>query len=279
MTLKTLIELFIKYFVLLIIISSFSCSLPAESVSENFSSDPVWNQAYQENWNADSVASILKYAENSYVLLDPFSSSEAADAVPVIKLKNNIVSVYISVGTGEEWRDDFDRIKDSLVSKEWGSWEGEYFVDRITPELISAMKDRINKAAGWGADMVEFDNMDWAFDESARKKYNFHVSVKESLNYVNSLREYAESLGLKCMAKNMTAGAENFAGVTYESSSSNMDWWDHNDLQSFLDKGKLCVIFHYNERHPEKAVNYYKSEYGQNLLILVENRSVKGYLH
>ena len=239
----------------------------------------LWNQAYQENWNADSVEDILTQAHNAYVLLDPFDSSEAREAIRAIKGHNNIVSVYMSVGTGEDWREDFDELQGSLVEKHWGQWPGEYFIDHISDDVLSVMKARIEKAAAWGADMIEFDNMDWAFDDEAREKYGFHVSVEESLEYVNQLKDYAESLGVLCMAKNMTEGVDSFAGVTYESSPGNRMWWNAEDLRSFLNQGKLAVVFHYKERNPERAEEEYRALYGDKILVLFETRKSRGYLH
>ncbi len=239
----------------------------------------LWNQAYQENWKADSVVDILASAHNAYVLLDPFDSIEAREAIPAIKARGNIVGAYISVGTGEDWRDDFDTLEASLVEKYWGEWPGEYFIDRISNEVLAVMRLRIDKAAAWGADIIEFDNMDWAFDDDARKKYGFHVSIEESLEYVNQLQNYASTLGLFCMAKNMTEGVESFAGVTYESGPSNREWWECEDLKTFLEEGKLCMVFHYRERQPDKALAEYREIYGDKLLVLVETRNDRGYHH
>ena len=237
----------------------------------------VWNHAYQENWNADSVEDILAGARNAYVLLDPFDDADAREAIPIIKSMGNIIGIYISVGTGEDWRDDFDSLGDFLVEKHWGEWPGEYFIDQLSSEVLKVMKARIEKAALWGADYIEFDNMDWAFDDDARRKYGFRITVEESLEYVNQLKDYASSLGLLCMAKNMTQGVESFAGVTYESGPDNREWWEPEDLKSFLAEGKLCVVFHYRERKPDKASIWYRNHYGEDLLILTETRSQRGY--
>lgn len=239
----------------------------------------LWNHAYQENWNTDSVDTILDRARNAYVILDPFDDPDARAAIPAIKANGNIVAAYISVGTGEDARDDFDGLKGSLVEKQWGEWRGEFFIDSITEDVLAVMKNRILLASQWGADYIEFDNMDWAFDEKNRRKYGFAVTEEESLAYVNLLREYAESLGLSCMAKNMTEGAETFAGVTYESWPNEQDWWNPDDLKSFLAAGKLGVIFHYKERNPEAALEYYHYEYGNQLLVLIETRKSRGYDH
>lgn len=244
-----------------------------------FAEGGVWNHAYQENWEADGIQDILRNARNDYVLLDAFDDPEARSAIPALKAGGNTVAIYISVGTGEDWREDFDTLRPSLVEKAWGAWPGEYFIDRVDETVLGVMKARIDAAAAWGADYIEFDNMDWAFDSRARRRYQFHVSEVESLRYVNALRNYAEERGVLCMAKNMVKGAEDFAGVTYESWSDEADWWDSSDLIKFLAEEKLCIIFHYGEKHPDEATAFYRERYGGNLRVLVESRSTRSYVH
>ena len=45
----------------------------------------VWNEAYQENYQADTISEIVASARGSYTLVDPFGSTEAALAIPAIK--------------------------------------------------------------------------------------------------------------------------------------------------------------------------------------------------
>jgi len=262
----------------LFIFSLFSI-VPLSPDEYEFTVDSLWNQAYQENWNADSVEAILDGAQHAYVLLDPFDSIEARNAIREIKAKGNLVGAYMSVGTGEDWREDFDVLKNSLVDKYWGEWPGEFFLDQVNDTVMSVMKARIDKISDWGVDFVEFDNMDWAFDDDARRKYKFHITIEESLEYVNQLKDYASSRGLYCMAKNMTRGVESFAGVTYESAPGNREWWNPEDLKSFLSEGKLCVVFHYRERNQLKVEEKYRERYDENLLVLYETRSCRGYSH
>ncbi|MDF1566888.1 MAG: endo alpha-1,4 polygalactosaminidase, partial [Spirochaetaceae bacterium] len=239
----------------------------------------VWNHAYQENWDADGIQDILENARNDYVLLDAFDDLQARSAIPALKAAGNTLAIYISVGTGEDWREDFDALRPSLVERPWGAWPGEYFIDHVDDTVMDVMKARIDAAAAWGADFIEFDNMDWASDSRARRRYKFHVTEEESLRYVNALRDYAEERGVLCMAKNMREGVEDFAGVTYESWSDEADWWDSADLMKFLAEGKLCIIFHYGEKNPAEATALYRERYGENLRVLVESRGMRGYVH
>ena len=137
---------------------------------------PVYNQAYQENFEADKIADIIANATNAYVLVDPFLDG-VAEAIPQIKANGNEVGGYISIGTGEDYREDFDALKPFLVTKVWAEWAGEYFVNETTTGIIPVLKLRIDKMATMGCDWVEFDNMDWAFDDDNRNEYNFDTSV------------------------------------------------------------------------------------------------------
>ena len=131
----------------------------------------VYNQAYQETYEPDAIAYILTKARGAYILLDPFSEAKAGSwmqIVAALHVGGNQVGAYISIGTGEDWRSDFAALKPHLVSTSWNEWAGEYFVNSTNSEVIKIMQARIDKIATWGFDWVEFDNMDWAFDDENR---------------------------------------------------------------------------------------------------------------
>ncbi len=239
----------------------------------------AYNQAYQENYENDSIEYILENASNSYVLLDPFSDDDLSDYIDKIKANNNEVSAYISIGTGETYREDYKDIQPFLVKKQWEEWGGEYFVDHTKTGIIELMKKRIDNIAKMGFDWVEFDNMDWAFDDVTRAEYGFTVTEKESIEYYNLLCTYAHQKGLKCMAKNLTSNIEDFDGVTFESSSDSKNWWNENELKEFIAKNKVVLIVHYNELNSDKIHNYYTDIYGETILFISEDKETKKYKH
>jgi hypothetical protein len=239
----------------------------------------VWNQAYQENYDPDSIGDILAEAENCYVLLDVFSSSEARDAVAPIKKKNNIVGCYMSVGTCEDWRDDYAEMKPYCVETGWNDWDGEYFVNETTEALKEIMFARIDKMAALGCDMVEFDNMDWALDDEYRTKFGFAVTGEESIWYYSTLCDHVHGKGMGCMAKSTAEGASNFDGGTFESYPEEMDWWEHDYLQEYLDAGKLGVVVHYAESDCSGILATYQKEYGDKVSFICEDNTEQGYLH
>lgn len=239
---------------------------------------PVYNQAYQENYEADKVADIIVSARNAYVLVDPFEDNVSA-SVAAIKAEGNEVGAYISIGTGEDWRADFSDLQPFLVTKQWGQWAGEYFVDETTTGILPLMKARIDKIADWGCDWVEFDNMDWVDDDDLRSEYGFHASKAEGIAYYQALCDYVHAKGMKCMAKNTVDGATDFDGVLYESYHNEKNWWDVAGAKSFLRAGKLVIINHYNESDCDQVYRDYIELYGSGISYICESSQEKKYIH
>ena len=239
----------------------------------------VWNQAYQDNFERDSIAEILDNARNCYVLIDPFESTAVSSAIPAIKSKGNMVSCYISAGTCEDWRDDFDLIKDYCVDEPWGEWAGEYFVDETDTGILEHMKERVDKMADWGCDIVEFDNMDWTFDNDYRREYGFSATANEGIAFNHDLCDYAHSKNMGCMAKSTTRGAADFDGMTVESYQSETNWWDQYQMEAMLAEGKIGIVVHYNERDCNGVYAMYTGIYGDKLSFICEDRDTRQYVH
>lgn len=238
----------------------------------------VYNQAYQENFNEDKIDDIILNARNAYVLVDPFQDHVPA-SIAAIKAEGNEVGAYISIGTGEDWRDDFAAMEPFLVSQQWGQWAGEYFVDETTTGVLVIMKARIDKIAAWGCDWVEFDNMDWVDDDDLRAQYDFHATKAEGVAFYQALCDYVHLKGMKCMAKNTVDGADDFDGALYESYSDEKNWWDEGGAKSFLTAGKLVIINHYNESNCDQVYADYMAIYGSDLSYICEDSGEQKYVH
>jgi cysteinyl-tRNA synthetase, unknown class len=240
---------------------------------------PVFNQAYQENYAADALPDILVQAKGAYILLDPFSEEpqDWAGAITTLHRNKNEVGAYISIGTGEDWRADFAALKPFLVATPWDQWAGEYFVTD-TKGTLPIMQARIDKIAAWGFDWIEFDNMDWAYDEEARKTYGFTTTVDDSVAYYRALCDYTHAKGMHCMAKNLTDGADSFDGVLYESSSEEKSWWDQPGGIAFAKAGKPVIIDHYNEVDCAGVLAEYRTIYGPTLSFICEDATLKRYV-
>lgn len=255
----------------------FSCNSNDETINTS-SVKPVFNQAYNENYEADSIESILINANNAYVLVDPFMNT-ISNSITQIKANGNEVGAYISIGTGENWREDFNELQPYLVNTPWNQWQGEYFVNSTTTGIIAIMKARIDKIASWGCDWVEFDNMDWIYDDDLRATYGYQVTIAQGQAYYQELCDYVHSKGMKCMAKNTVEAASNFDGVLYESYHNDKNWWDQSETQSFIDANKLVIINHYNETNCDAIYQEYQEIYGTNISYICEDVNLQRYKH
>lgn len=241
---------------------------------------PVFNQAYQENYEPDALADLLGQAKGAYVLLDPFAEDFGADvpaSVAALNANGNEVGAYISVGTGEDWRADFAALKPYLVTSPWDQWAGEYFVSS-TDGALPIMAARIDKIAAWGFDWVEFDNMDWAYDNDLRARHGFAASIDEGVEYVQTLCAKVHAKGMRCMAKNMTEGAETFDGALFESYSDERSWWDQEGALGFIAAGKPVIIVHYDEMDCAGVYSSYRKIYGDTLSFICEDSKLKKYV-
>ena len=242
----------------------------------------VWNQAYQENYEPDTIPDILANASNAYVLIDPFQPEHGdtmGNVIDQLHARGNAVSAYISVGTGEEWRDDFAQLQPHLVERQWDDWGGEYFVSMPNDDVIAVMKARIDKIAHWGFDWVEFDNMDWVYDDAYRAEYGFEASVEDGVAYYRLLCDYVHQKGMKCMAKSTVEGAEAFDGATYESYEDDKNWWDADGARSFLAADKPVIVVHYDDTDCDATYAEYQAIYGPKLSFICEDRVHKAYRH
>ena len=240
----------------------------------------VYNQAYQENTAADTVPGILAQANSAYVLLDPFdeAANDWGGIIFALHAHGNAVGAYISIGTGEVWRSDFNDLRPFLAVEPWNDWAGEYFVSS-TSGALPIMLTRIDKIAALGFDWVEFDNMDFAFDPGTRTRYGVATTKSESVDYYQKLCAYAHEKGLRCMAKNVTVGAESFDGVVYESYRADKSWWDQDGGIAFAKAGKPVIIVHYDETDCEKVLVDYRAIYGPTMSFICEDANQKRYMH
>ena len=269
------------FFICVISLFFIGCGGSANNANDPFAlTQPmaVYNQAYQENYVADSITDIVVNANHAYVLLDTFAAGISSH-IANIKAHGNEVGGYISAGTGEDWRDDFLALKPFLTPTVWPQWPGEFFVSETTTGILPLMKARIDKMADAGVDWVEFDNMDW-LDEETRNTYSLQATEAEAKAYINALCDYTQAKGMKCMAKNTVDGFSTFDGVLYESYDVEKNWWDSAGTIQFLAAKKPVIINHYNEANCDQVYAEYKRIYNsEKISFICEDVSLGKYKH
>lgn len=67
------------------------------------------------------------------------------------------------------------------------------------------MLDRVEDAALWGCDYVEFDKMHWAADPG---EYNLLITTQQSAVYYNATCHRVYALAMWCMAKSTRFDAD-----------------------------------------------------------------------
>lgn len=250
-----------------------------------------YNTAYEENNFLDRQDYTLSTAQNCYILIDTdnFDSNDAVvNYTTALKLKNNTIGCYMSVGTVENWRSDYKQfIKGrDYQSKGWPEWPGEYMIKaspngRITNNTLLLMKKRIKRFSKLGCGYIEFDNMD--IDEN-NDMTNIKGSVMRAYNL--ELCNYAHSNGLKCMAKN--TGPSNvdddvFDGLSVESYPKELNWWGLNHALNFTSRHKPFMISHYKEKTVDDCLGiwgHYRTVYNNSIFgFICSQYETKHYIH
>lgn len=238
----------------------------------------VYNQAYIESHQPDAIIDIIRNAKNAYILLDP-DQENVAQHIKDLMSNNNQIGAYMSIGTAEDWRSDFTEMLPYLVKQSWAQWPGEYFISKLDIGIYEVMQSRIDRLAGLGFDWVEFDNMDWAFDDKLRQKYGFEVTKAQSITYFQEQCDYVHQYDMKCMAKNMPENIDMFDGITFESYEDDKNWWDVEAAQKIVSSGKLFIIMHYGSTDCNAVYAEYKSLYGDQVSFICEDIRSKKYIH
>lgn len=142
-----------------------------------------------------------------YAGFDAFDT--AAATVAAVRDAETRVWCYISVGTIEDWRPDYDAYMaadaaaiaaggEPLIGAPYEEWPGEYWLNpRALDALMPLIETRLALCAEKGFDMVEFDNLD-GFDNET----GLAITADEEVAFARALAEAAERHGLAPILKN-----------------------------------------------------------------------------
>ena len=153
------------------------------------------------------VRQIIAGRPFDFVGLDGFET--AAETVDAFHVAGVQVWCYISAGTIEDWRPDYDAFtaadatrvaagEEPLIGHEYVEWPGEYWLNpRAATALMPLIHARLAMCADKGFDMVEFDNMDGYDNETG-----LEISRADAVAFAIALSEAAEVHGLAPILKN-----------------------------------------------------------------------------
>ena len=130
------------------------------------------------------------------VFLDLFDTSAAE--IAAIKAQGKQVICYMSAGTAENWRPDFNEFTSrGLLGDPYDAWPGEYWVDITKPATFEIMRNRLELAKQKGCTGVDPDNTDGYSNATG-----LVINQQQTQAYLESLANAAHALGLTIGLKN-----------------------------------------------------------------------------
>ncbi|MEZ4814985.1 MAG: endo alpha-1,4 polygalactosaminidase [Bdellovibrionota bacterium] len=137
------------------------------------------------------------YKNADFVVVDLFDTS--ASSVQAIQKAGKFVICYMSAGTAEKWRSDFKSFPKKVVGKKMVDWDGEYWLDIRSSEVMKVQKKRLDLAVKKGCDGVDPDNVD-----GYQNKTGFPLKSSHQVSYLKNLAKEARARGLEIGLKNAT---------------------------------------------------------------------------
>jgi hypothetical protein len=107
------------------------------------------------------------------------------------------VVCYLSAGSVEDWREDFDRFDEADIGEPLADWEGERWVDIRSPDVHAIMLARLDLARDKGCDGVEPDNVQGYQDTTG-----FALTYDDQVAYNRLIATAAHERGLAVGLKN-----------------------------------------------------------------------------
>lgn len=236
-----------------------------------------YNAAYEDKDKMDKVDDILNNnVKGCFVLLEPENVN--IDKIKKLQNNNDKIGCYMSVGTVEMERPDFNKFKKGVdyVENHMTDWTKEYLIKgedtsgKPTQNTINLMKQRIDNLANLNCDYIELDNMD-ADDDEYAKKYNTGLTHNGMKAYTSELCNYMHNhpkRKMKCIYKNENSSDWNqFDALSLESEVDKIPNWNNTFVQSFINSKKPIYISHYGEKDVqgcENTFNKLKQKYGNS---------------
>lgn len=181
------------------------------------------------------------------VLVLELSEVSPAD-IAALKARGVKTVCYISVGTAENYRDDYAAFPAAVLGDTYGDWPDERFLDiRATDVLLPIMQDRIDRCAAHGFDAIEPDNMDGFENETG-----FDLTEADTVRYITDIAGYARSKGLEIAQKNAPTLVDKLVGqFDFAIVESCYEYDFCEDYDPYILAGKDVLAAEY----PEAGVN------------------------
>jgi len=125
-------------------------------------------------------------------------SSASQGSINAAKASGAKVKCYISAGSAENWRDDFNDFPRVVIGNSYDGWPGEWWLDtRNIAALAPIMRARMDECASKGFDVLDPDNVN-GFENNT----GFNISRNDSIQYIRWLASEAHQRGMAFSLKN-----------------------------------------------------------------------------
>lgn len=180
-----------------------SCDLPPLGTPEEPEPEPPTNNG---NWWQPKASDNLVWQlqlQGDIVLregVDVYAvDSEISQAsINAAKASGAKLMCYISGGSSEDWRADFNQFPAEVLGNNYDGWQGERWLDtRNIAALAPIMRARIRACKAKGFDALDVDNVN-----SYSNPTGFPISRQDSINYIRWLANEAHNQGMAFSLKN-----------------------------------------------------------------------------
>lgn len=170
---------------------------PATPVSNTPSGGGWWQPTASENlsWQLQLQGNIVIKPGVDVYAVDSSASQASINAAKATGAK---IMCYISAGSAENWRSDFNDFPSAVVGNAYSGWPGEWWLDvRNISALAPIMRARMDVCASKGFDVVDPDNINSWVNETG-----FPISRQDSIDYIRWLASEAHARGMAFSLKN-----------------------------------------------------------------------------
>jgi len=169
---------------------------------------------------------------------------------------------YLSVGSVEDWRDDYEDLvalddaerdagREGIIGNEYSGWAGEWWLNVGAYELfMPIMEARLDVCADKGFALVEYDNMGIDPDSG------FNTSQADVEEYVEALLQATNDRGMGGIHKNATNLVHLEPGFDALLLESCVLWDFCGEAQPYLDSGKPVWNAEYPESWDEQGEDF-----------------------
>ncbi len=146
----------------------------------------------QESWQIQLTGTLDTTLDVDVYEADLFALDAAA--VRAVHEPSRALHCYVSVGTAEPWRPDYDQFSESAIGKAVADYPQERWLDVRDGSVLSVIEARLTQAASTGCDGVELSNLSVHSADSG-----FPLTLADE-------RGYAQALIAACHARGLSAG-------------------------------------------------------------------------